>query len=191
MIILAKYATADTMIFPVLKAGTADFAVAGDWTPATGDVKGSLDGGNVANLTNLPAAVGGSGSALWSLALTTGELTGAQLTIQIVDAATKAINDQAIMIRTFGHASAYYPFNFDQSFLTLFQTGMNTALAESYAVKGAIASPTQLLYLIQAMLAEWSKSGTTMTAKKLDGTTPAATFTLDDATQPTAITRAT
>lgn len=191
MVILAKYATADTMIFPVLKAGTADFAATGDWTPATGDVKGSLDGGNVANLTNLPAAVGGSGAALWALALTTGELTGAQLTIQIVDAATKAVNDQAIMIRTYGHASAYYPFNFDQSFLTLFQTGMNTALAESYAAQGATASPTQLLYLIQAMLAEWSKSGTTMTAKKVDGSTSAATFTLDDATQPTSITRAT
>jgi len=49
----------------------------------------------------------------------------------------------------------------------------------------------QLLYMIQALLSEKSISGTTLTAKKLDGTTTAGTFTLNDATTPTAITRAT
>ena len=49
----------------------------------------------------------------------------------------------------------------------------------------------QLLYMIQALLSEKSISGTTLTAKKLDGTTTAGTFTLNDATTPTSITRAT
>jgi hypothetical protein len=40
-------------------------------------------------------------------------------------------------------------------------------------------------------LAERGISGTTLTAKKLDGSTTSMTFTLDDATTPTSQTRAT
>ena len=66
-----------------------------------------------------------------------------------------------------------------------------TALTESYAADGATATPAQLLYQIWALLAEKSIVTTTLTAKKLDGSTTAMTFTLDDATTPTSITRAT
>lgn len=66
-----------------------------------------------------------------------------------------------------------------------------TALTEAYAADGAAATPAQLLYLILALLSEFATSGTTLTAKKLDGVTTAATFTLSDATNPTSITRAT
>jgi hypothetical protein len=41
------------------------------------------------------------------------------------------------------------------------------------------------------MMQEMAISGTTMTVKKLDGTTTAMTLTLNDATNPTSITRAT
>lgn len=67
----------------------------------------------------------------------------------------------------------------------------SAALTEGYAADGAAATLPQLLYMILAMLTEASVSGTTLTAKKLDGTTTAATFTLDDGTNPTSITRAT
>lgn len=66
-----------------------------------------------------------------------------------------------------------------------------TALTQSYATDGAAATPAQLLYMIWAMLAEKSVSGTTLTVKQLDGTTTAMTFTLNSATDPTSITRAT
>ncbi len=68
---------------------------------------------------------------------------------------------------------------------------LTTAQTEAYAVDGATASPAQLLYMIWAMLAEANASGTTLTVKKLDGSTTAMTFTLDDGSSPTTITRAT
>jgi hypothetical protein len=49
----------------------------------------------------------------------------------------------------------------------------------------------QALYLLRAHLGDFSISGTTLTLKKVDGSTTAATFTLNDATSPTSITRAT
>jgi hypothetical protein len=73
------YGVGRTIVFPVVKRAVVDFAVSADWTPATGDTKVSLDAGNVANTTNNPAAVGGSGSALWSLVLTAAELSDRRL----------------------------------------------------------------------------------------------------------------
>jgi hypothetical protein len=65
-----------------------------------------------------------------------------------------------------------------------------TAMTESYAADGAAATPAQALYMLLAFLQERSVAGTTLTVKKLDGATTAMTFTLNDATTPTAITRA-
>lgn len=64
-------------------------------------------------------------------------------------------------------------------------------LTESYAADGVAPTLEQALLLIQQMLTEMSIAGTTMTIKKLDGTTTAATLTLNDATTPTSVTRAT
>lgn len=66
-----------------------------------------------------------------------------------------------------------------------------TALTEAYAADGAAPTPAQAVFLIQQMLTEMSISGVTMTVKRLDGSTTAATFTLDSATSPTSLTRAT
>lgn len=63
------------------------------------------------------------------------------------------------------------------------------AMTESYAADGATATPAQLLYMLWSLMAEKSISSTTLTAKKLDGSTTAMTFTLNDATSPTSITR--
>ena len=62
--------------------------------------------------------------------------------------------------------------------------------AESYAADGAAPTLSQILYMIWAGIAEVSVSGTTMTVKKLDGSTTAMTFTLDDAVNPASRTRA-
>ena len=69
-------------------------------------------------------------------------------------------------------------------------TLLTTALTESYSTDGSAATATQLLYQIWSFLSEVSIASTTKTSKKLDGSTTAMTFTLDSATQPTAITRA-
>lgn len=68
---------------------------------------------------------------------------------------------------------------------------LTTALTESYAADGAAPTLTQAIYAIQQFLQEKSVASTTLTVKKLDGSTGAMTFTLDDDTNPTSITRAT
>ena len=70
-------------------------------------------------------------------------------------------------------------------------TVIGRTLTESYAADGAAPTLQQALLLVQQMLTEKSISGVTMTVKKIDGATTAATFTLNDAVTPTSITRAT
>ena len=64
------------------------------------------------------------------------------------------------------------------------------ALAESYASDGSTGTGAQLLYQIQQALTEFAISSTTLTVKKLDGSTTASPYTLDDASAPTSSTRA-
>ena len=68
---------------------------------------------------------------------------------------------------------------------------LTSAMTESYAADGSAPTLTQAMMLALQHLSESSISGTTKTVKKLDGSTTAATFTLDDASNPTSITRAT
>ena len=106
MFLLAKYGVQTSFRFAVIKSGSSNLAASGDWTPATGDTKISKDGGNFANTSNNPSAVGGTGSVGWTLTLTATELKAAEVNVQIVDSATKAIEDQYLVIYTYGNASA-------------------------------------------------------------------------------------
>ena len=72
-----------------------------------------------------------------------------------------------------------------------FAAVLTTALTESYAAGGAAPTLAQAILLIQQSLHEFAIASTTRTVKKLDGSTTAATFTLNSATAPTATTRAT
>ena len=67
---------------------------------------------------------------------------------------------------------------------------LTVAQSESYRADGATGTVVQMLYEILAHHGESSISGTTKTTKRIDGTTTAATYTLNDATTPTSITRA-
>ena len=64
-------------------------------------------------------------------------------------------------------------------------------IADSYATDGSLPTIAQAILAIQQMMQEKSITGTTLTVKKPDGSTSAMTFTLDSATTPTSITRAT
>ena len=64
-----------------------------------------------------------------------------------------------------------------------------TAMTESYASDGATMTPAQALYMILCSVSEFSISSTAITGKKLDGSTTAMTWTLNDATSPTSRTR--
>ncbi len=64
------------------------------------------------------------------------------------------------------------------------------AMVESYAALAAPGTLAQMMYEIRGLLAELAVSGTTASLKGLDGSTSKATYTLDDAINPTSITRA-
>lgn len=97
---------------PIVKRAAVDFAVGADWTPAAGDVKIAVDGAAPANVTNLPTAVASGNGAYWEFILTAAELSCKQAIVTVADAATKAVEDQAFIVETFGHASAMYPPDF-------------------------------------------------------------------------------
>lgn len=139
MFLLAKYGVQTSFRFAVVKRHAVDLAASGDWTPATGDTKISKDGGNVANTSNNPSAVGGTGSVLWSITLTAAELQAAEVVIQIVDSATKAIEDQTLVIYTYGHASAKIRADLSDS-VWLGLTGGSTIKAKTDLIP---ASPAQ------------------------------------------------
>lgn len=68
---------------------------------------------------------------------------------------------------------------------------LTTQMTEAYAADGVAPTLTQALMLIQQALTENENAGVTQTIKKLDGSTTAATLTLNDATNPTGLTRTT
>lgn len=235
---LHPYGVQRTIYFPLVKAGSQDFAVSGDYTHASGDVRISKDGGAFATATNAPSAIsaGGNGSsAIWSLTLTAAEMQAAEIVVIVSDAATKAVEDQCVKLHTFGNASAKIvadlsvanlAANVIQAAGTAWASGAITsgtfasgaitataiatdaigsdelaagavskiwtsALTEAYAADGATFTGAQALYMLWSLLAEKSVSSTTVTCKKLDGSTTSMTLTLDSASAPTSITRAT
>ena len=68
---------------------------------------------------------------------------------------------------------------------------LDDPLADSVPADGALPTVRQALYMLVQFLTERSVSGTTVTVKKVDGSTSLMTFTLDDGTNPTSITRVT
>jgi hypothetical protein len=67
---------------------------------------------------------------------------------------------------------------------------LTTAMTESYAANGAAPTLAQILFQIWSFLSQESIVSTTVTCKKLDGSTTAMTLTLNDPANPTSITRA-
>lgn len=66
---------------------------------------------------------------------------------------------------------------------------LSVPASETYAVDGSLPNLGQFLLEILQRQNEFAKVGTTMTVKRLDGSTTAYSLTLNDATTPTTITR--
>jgi hypothetical protein len=92
------YGAAYTFSAPIVKAGSTDYALTGDWTPAAGDVKVIKDGGAAANITTLPTFISSTATLTWSLSATECEAT--EIVIQTIDSATKAVQDQFFRLQT-------------------------------------------------------------------------------------------
>ena len=109
--------------------------------------------------------------------------------------ATGAIDADAIATDAIGAAEiatdAIGSAELAASAVTEIVTGVLTsAMTEAYAADAAAPTLAQILFQIWSMLAEKSVAATTVTTKKIDGTTTSMTFTLNDASTPTEITRA-
>jgi hypothetical protein len=74
--------------------------------------------------------------------------------------------------------------------LTQINAALDQAVADSIPADGSRPSVRQAAYMHTQFLLERSVSGTTLTVKKPDGVTTLFTVTLNDATTPTALTRA-
>jgi len=106
---LRKYNVATTVLFPLIARGLSDLKPGA--TFAAGDVKIIKDEGAAANTTNLPTD---EGSGWYSIALTATELTAARVAISVIDqTAPKVFEDQAVLIETYGNASAQHELDLD------------------------------------------------------------------------------
>jgi len=66
---------------------------------------------------------------------------------------------------------------------------LDDQLTDSVPADGTLPTVRQALYMLVQFMTERSVSGTTLTVRKTDGSTSLMTFTLNDATSPTSITR--
>lgn len=127
MVLLRKYNAAATINFPLFNTDGKTFKA--DATFAAGDVTIMKDEGAEANTTNLPTDEGKG----YSLALTATEMQAARIVIYVKDQdATPLWLDAAIIIDTYGNASAQHEFDLD------------TAIGSSSvaSVTGAVGSVT-------------------------------------------------
>jgi len=134
---LRKYATgtgADVCI-PIIKRGVVDYALGADWTPAPGDVKVSLDGGTAANIATLPTAIAMGNGAVWKFVFSNAELTCKSLVVTVSDSATKAVEDQAFIVETYGNASAMYVVDYSTAAFGANTTTPPTASANATQVR--------------------------------------------------------
>lgn len=141
----------------MVKRGLMDQAVGADWTPATGDVKISKDGGATANITTLPVAIAMGNGAIWDFAISATEMSAAKIAIIVADTATKAVEDQMFAIITYGNASAEFP-GID------FASTTNLASVTTAALSANVITATAI------------NADAITAAKVADGTIDAATF---------------
>lgn len=166
MALLRKYGTATTIYFALIDAGTNNFAVSGDYTHSSGDVKISKDGGAAATATNAPAAITMGNGGMWELDLTATEMEAKTIVVTVIDAATKAVEDQMIIIETYGVSTAEVDV---RSWFTWDVTGLTGESRRS------------IINAIRKLLNKWTVSGGTMTVYKEDDSTSAYTEALTTA----------
>jgi hypothetical protein len=131
--------TGADIYIPMIKRGVVDYAVGADWTPATGDVKISKDGGTAANIGTLPVAVTMGNGAMWHFVFADAELQCKTALITIVDSATKAVEDQMFIVETFGNTSAMFKFDFSSNPVA---RGVVTTGASTISITTSSITPT-------------------------------------------------
>lgn len=136
MEILRKWGVAASFVFPLIDAGAVDFEA----TPVTfvaADCQVSKIGAAFANTGCIPWHIG---NGIYAASLNATEMQAARLVITIIDSATKAWEDQAIVVSTYGHAtSAQHAFDLDLATQSVTTTSISaSAIGASQIATSAI-----------------------------------------------------
>lgn len=166
--LLREYGVATTIAFPLIKAGTSDFATGSDYTPVSGDVKISKDEGAAnTTATATPTALTMGNGAIWTLPLTGTEMSASRIYITVIDAATKAVNDQMIIIETYGAGNGTVEINrWSDGLLKRDWTSVTGEASRS------------VLNALRKIRNKWSIASTTITYTKEDDSTSAFSSTI-------------
>ena len=149
------------------------------------DAAGATIGADIVEIEGQTDDIGAAGAGLTALAT--------QASVNTIDGIVDAILLDTAEIGTAGAGLTAVPGNaaWDAETESEVLDALNTILADSIPADGTLPTVRQALYLLTQFMLERAVSGTTVTVKKADGSTTLFTLTLDNATTPTSITRAT
>jgi len=140
-------------------------------------------GGGAVVAASVTAGVSLADNAITAAKIASDAITAAKIATDAITAAkiaTDAISEIQSGLSTVTTAQV----------LTQVNTALSTVIADSVAADGSRPTIFQALLMMTRFLMEKSVSGTVLTVKKEDGATSSMTFTLNDADDPTSITRA-
>jgi hypothetical protein len=168
-------------------AGASVSADVADVEGKVDDLEGRLTSTRAGYLDNLSAGAVAQASALSSLDTKIGSPAGASVSADIA-----AIEAQTDDIGTAGAGLTAIPWNaaWDAEIESEVADALESTIADSVPADGTRPSVKQALYMLTQFMLERSVSSTTVTVRKPDGSTSLFTLTLNDATTPTSITRA-
>ena len=139
----------------------------GSVTGSVGSVSGNVDGSTASVVGAVGSVTGAVGSVTSDVGITQAGADKAWSTTTRVLTAGTNLNDISV------------------------SDVLTTQMTEAYAADGTAPTLAQAIFLIQQTIGDFAIAGTTITTKKIDGATTAATYTLDDGTNPTSRTRTT
>jgi len=183
-VITASAIASDAITAAKIADGAIDAA-----TFAANAITSTVLAGDAITAAKVAADVGTEiGTAVWATG--TRQLTGTQ-TFNLTGDITGNLSGSVGSVT----AGVTVTTNNDKTGYRLSSTGVSdfltSQITEAYRANGAAPTVAQFISEVLAHLGEATISGTTKTIKQFDHSTGAATFTLDDATNPSSITRAT
>lgn len=169
-------------------AGQTITAAAGVTLPSSVASPTNITAGTITTTTNVTTVNGLAANVITATSIASDAITAAKIADGAIDAATfaaGAITASAIAADAIGASEIAA-----DSVTEIVAGVLTSAMTEAYPTDGSTMTVAQALYLIAQTIGEFSVSGTTVTVKRLDGSTTAATYTLDSSTAPTSRTRA-
>lgn len=188
-VITAASIAADAITDAKVASDVTIASVTGAVGSVTGNVGGNIAGDVLGDVLNV-----GSG-AIVATSFAAGAIDAAAIANGALDAATFAANAITSTVIADGAITAAKiatgAIDADALAADAVDEILDEALADSVPADGSLPTMRQALYMIVQFLYERSVSGTTVTVKKVDGSTSLLTLTLNDGTTPTSISRAT